>query len=115
MKNKYLFLFLIFFHIANADILYVKKNRCISDDYHFSNGRFYYTYSSTGTHTSSKAFKSSDLEHGYEFVDGKCQKIQVLKNTGMSYEEFKLMSALTGLLLGFTLFFSIIHIFMQKD
>lgn len=114
MQSKYLLLLFIFTS-SHADVLYVKNERCITDDYYFKNSRFHYDYSSTGQHASSANFKISDLEFGYEFVDGKCQKIQALKDTGMTYHNYKFMMALTGLLIGFTIFISVIFIFVKKD
>ncbi len=116
MKNKYLFLiFIILSSFLSADILYIKKNRCILDNYYFQNNKFYYTYSSTGYKASTKTFKASDLEYGYEYVNDKCQKLQVLKDTKMTYQNYKFMAALTGLLIGFLVFSSVIFVFIKKD
>jgi len=113
--KTYLFFILFFSSFLTADILYVKNNRCILDDYYFQNARFNYDYSSTGRHASSAKFKSTDLEYGYEFVNNKCKKIQVIKDTGLSYQRYKFLSAFTGLLIGFTIFISVIFIFIKKD
>jgi len=113
--KKLIFIFFVLYTISDADILYVKKKRCILDDYYFQNNRFHYTYSSTGNDASTKTFKSSDLEYGYEYINDKCQKIQVLKDTKMTYRNYKFMTALTGLLIGFTLYISVIFIFLKKD
>jgi len=116
MKNKYLFLiFMIVSSSLSADILYIKKKRCILDDYYFQNNKFHYTYSSTRNQTSTTKFKASDLEYGYEYVDSKCQKLQVLKDTKMTYQNYKFMVALTGLLIGFLIFSFVIFVFIKKD
>jgi len=71
---KKFILLIIISLISGADTLYVKKNRCILDNYYFANSRFHYTYSSTGNEASTKTFKSTDLEYGYEFVNNQCKK-----------------------------------------
>jgi len=110
----------LFFIIAvltvfiNADILYVKKKRCILDNYYFKNSKFHYTYSSTGRNASTSTFKSSDLVFGYKYKDNKCEKLQILKDTQISYRDYKFLNALTGLFLGFTIFVTSIFIFTKK-
>ena len=113
MKTK-IFLSLLLTGFSMADILYVKKNRCILDDYYFANKKFHYVYSSTNNNASTTKFKTSDLEYGYEFVDSKCQKIKVLQDTKMNYQDYKFMTALTGLLIGFSIFLFSILIFVKK-
>ena len=110
-----LFFTIIFLTLfINADILYVKKKRCILDDYYFKNSKFHYTYSSTGRNASTSTFKSSDLVFGYEYRDNKCQKLQILKDTQISYRDYKFLNALAGLLLGFTVFITSIFIFTKR-
>jgi len=115
MKNKYLFLFVLFSSFAFSDVLYVKQKKCIHDDYYFSNGKFNYIYSSDSVASSTKKFKATDLEYGYEYVDKKCQKVQVLQYTKMTYHDYKFMTALTGMLLGLVVFIVTIFIFIKKD
>jgi hypothetical protein len=108
---KQLILILVFSTIASADVLYVKNKRCILDNYYYENKRFHYTYSSTGNEASTKTFKSSDLEYGYEFVNNQCRKKEPFASLHMSYRDFKFMMALAGLLIGFSIFASILYIF----
>ncbi len=116
MKIKYLLLSSLFLITSSfSDILYVKKKRCILDTYYFQNNNFHYTYSSSGSSYSTQYFKSKDLEYGYIYLNNKCQKIQILKDTHMTYHDYKFMIALTGLLLGFLIFTSVIFIFIKKD
>lgn len=114
-KSKYLIVLLFLTVFLQADILYVKKKRCILDDYYFQNNKFYYTYSSSNSSYSTSKFKANDLEFGYEYTNNTCQKIQVLKDTHLSYDNYKFMTALTGLLIGFSIFISVILIFTRKD
>ncbi len=115
MKNKHLLILVFLSSFLYSNILYVKDNRCIKDDYYFASSAFHYTYSSDSVDSSSADFISSDLEYGYEFVDGKCQKIQVLQDIKMTFSHYKFMVALTGLLLGFVIFITTLFIFIKKD
>lgn len=110
--KKILFVSLLFSSYVFADILYVKNKRCILDDYYFNSGKFHYDYSSTGYHASTSKFKNKDLEYGYEYVDNKCQKLQILKITNMTYSDYKFMTALVGLLIGFSILIILIVVFM---
>ena len=112
---KQLILILILSAISSADTLYVKKNRCILDNYYFQNSRFHYTYSSTGNVASTKTFKSSDLEYGYEYVNGQCSKKEPFSSLHMSYRDYKFMMALVGLLIGFSIFASILFIYTRRS
>lgn len=111
---RLILLFTFLSAISSADILYVSKDRCILDNYYFQSGRFYYTYSATNENAFSYSFQTSDLEYGYEYIDNKCQKMQILQDTGMTYSHYKFMIALVGLLLGFTLFFFTVFIFTKR-
>jgi len=112
---KKFILLIIISLISGADTLYVKKNRCILDNYYFANSRFHYTYSSTGNEASTKTFKSTDLEYGYEFVNNQCKKKEPFASLYMSYHDYKFMMALTGLLIGFSIFASILYIFARRS
>lgn len=114
-KSKYLIILLFLTVSLKADILYVKKKRCILNDYHFKNSEFNYTYTSNNRSFTTNKFKAGDLEYGYEYTDNKCQKIQVLKDTHMTYADYKFMTALTGLLIGFIIFIFVIFVFIKKD
>jgi hypothetical protein len=112
---KKLLLILLFSVLVYSDILYLENNRCIKDDYYFQSGRFYFTYSDTNENAFSDSFQATDLEYGFEYIDYKCQKLQVLQNTKMTYANYKFMMALTGLLLGFVIFMSVIYIFIKRN
>ncbi len=111
---RILILFIAFLSISNSDVLYAKKKRCIHDDYYFANNKFYYTYSSNNRHASTTTFKVSDLVFGYEYKDNKCQKLQILRDLSLGYRDYQFLVALTGLLLGFTLFFFSLFIFVKR-
>lgn len=111
---RYVLFFMTMISISSADILYLSNNKCILDNYYFQDGRFYFTYSSTGEQRSARKFIYSDLEFGFEYVDNKCQKLQILQDTGMTYSNYKFMTALVGSLLGFTLFFFTVLIFTKR-
>ncbi len=114
MKTKYLFVISLLSVFVYSDVLYIKKNRCIHDNYYFTNKEFNYTYSSTGNSASTLYFKAKDLEFGYEYVNNVCQKIAVLKTTNMTYADYKFMTALTGLLIGFVVFLVSILLFIKR-
>jgi len=112
---KHLIFILLLSTLVSADVLYVKKKRCILDNYYFQNNKFHYIYSSTGNEASTKTFKSSDLEYGYEYVNNQCRKKEPFAFLHMSYREYKFMMALTGLLIGFSIFASILYIFARRS
>ena len=112
---KKLILIFVLFAVSHADILYMKKKRCILDNYYFANNKFHYTYSSTGNTASTKTFKSSDLEYGYEYVNNQCKKKEPFASLHMSYFDYKFMMALIGSLIGFSIFASLLFIFARRS
>lgn len=113
--KKLILIFFVLFTVSHADILYVKKKRCILDNYYFANSKFHYTYSSTGNAASTKTFKSSDLEYGYEYINGQCSKKEPFASLYMSYSDYKFMMALIGSLIGFSIFASLLFIFARRS
>jgi hypothetical protein len=112
---KFILTILILFTAANTDILYIKKKRCILDQYYFKDAKFNYTYSSTGRSASTSKFKSSDLKFGYEYDanNDKCQKLNVLQTTHLAYHDYKFLVSLVGVFLGFMVAFFILSVFTR--
>jgi hypothetical protein len=107
MKKFVLFssLFLIFTSL-NADYLYGKTDRCISD-YWFSGGSFYYVYSYNNTqHTTTSNNYIKYIHDGYKYdLDNNiCKKDQ---NLGLTPSQYNFLYGLVGLIFGFLFFWMV--------
>jgi len=116
-KIIFILLITIFSSLSlNADMLFGNNDYCI-DEYYYQNGSLYYKRSKNQHwYKVTSNNRQAKIYYGFEYnsTSNKCLPDITSQTLGMSYSEYKFLMALSGLLIGFGIYFGFITIFSRR-
>lgn len=93
-----LFVVVVGFNLHADYLLTVKSSSICIDDYYYQDGDLYYQQSFT--QLTYKETREHVISTGYQFSNNRCERMTVLKETGLSYEHYSFLMAQSGLIIG---------------